>query len=280
MHPPAQYIIPMSYGTTVPARLPGHAIPLILLILCALIGPAPLAAQAPASGSTTANHQRIIQKLSPEFAELEERIFDTRSDTAAVIAAIDRALAEEIDADSQTRLIRSSSLLFLRGLVEINRLEDSDRARDTLEAAREQAEQLTEISPSAVSYRILGDIAAQEMLLYPNWQIIRRAPEVEKIAEQALEYDPDNPGAKNLIAYGRLNAPRLFGGDPEEARDLFREILAAHRAESGAPQLMRSQLFTAYIGLSQAMAKLDNEREARRYRQQAREIFPHHWELD
>ncbi len=233
-----------------------------------------LAAQS--ASAQDANRQReleIFSALMPEFAEIEPLVFQADSPAQPVIDRLQQEIGSEPDSQLDQRgLVRRSSLLFLQALVEIFRAEDKRAARATLSRARELAERLVEEYPGALSYRILGDIAAQDMLLYPGWQIVSRAPEVQGFAEQALEYDPTEAGASMLIAYGRVNAPRLFGGDPEEAREIFAQVLESSN-------LMSSQRFSALVGMAQALEKLDQAEAAEEYRRQARQLFPKHWEF-
>ncbi len=221
---------------------------------------------------TLAEVRGMEQQLRDEFLGWEPLIFGPAARARQTHAELTRAIAATDRDPSDIGVARRANLLMLRSFIEINRLDLRDDARATLAEARRHAERLVDRSPSAFAYRTLADVAAQEMLLASTIQIISLAPRVEQLAKKALEYNPREAGAINLIAFGRLNAPRLFGGNPEEARTLFLRALES-------PEIMPSQRFAAYIGLAETLEKLRRRDEGAVYRARARELFPDHWDL-
>ncbi|TVR53582.1 MAG: hypothetical protein EA426_17740 [Spirochaetaceae bacterium] len=212
------------------------------------------------------------QRLRDEFLAWEAPVFGPAAHARRTHTELTRAVAATDGDTSDIGLARQANLLMLRSFIEIYRLDLRDDARETLAEARIHAERLVDRSPSAFAYRTLADISAQQMLLASTLQIISLAPRVEQLAKKALEYDKHDAGAINLIAFGRLNAPRLFGGNPEEAQTLFLRALES-------PEIMPSQRFAAYIGLAETLEKLRRREEAAVYRERARELFPDHWDL-
>ena len=122
------------------------------------------------------------------------------------------------------------------------------------------------LSETADGYAISSEAASRLMLIKGIAYIIRNAPVAERYAKKALEIDPANITAKLVFAQGKVNAPRLFGGDVDLGIEVLEDVL---RGETEP-----SQRFTAYYALSLAWEKKRAADKAVKMIENALGIFP------
>ena len=80
------------------------------------------------------------------------------------------------------------------------------------------------------------------MLVRGIGYVIRNSPTLERLANQALDIDPGNITALLVLARGKLNSPKIFGGNSELAISLLTKVLVA-------PNLERRENFLAHLNL-------------------------------
>lgn len=148
-----------------------------------------------------------------------------------------------------------------------NILDEKRRAVDVLEEALRRAERALELEEFSEGYRLLSDAHSQMMLARGVIYMIRHGDEARSAAFHALELDPSNPRAHISVAGFYLNAPPVAGGDLERGIEVLRSGVRLEEAGE-------SERFLMYLWLSDAHEELGNPGAARRYRQEARAIFP------
>ena len=124
-----------------------------------------------------------------------------------------------------------------------------------------------ELKNSADGYAWIAQARSKLMLVRGIGYVIRNSPTLERLANQALDIDPGNITALLVLARGKLNAPKIFGGDTELAISLLTKVLVA-------PNLERRENFLAHLNLAKAHKKRKNLGLAKAHVSQALEIFP------
>jgi tetratricopeptide (TPR) repeat protein len=116
-------------------------------------------------------------------------------------------------------------------------------------------------------YRLLADTQAQLLMYNGMLYKMQYGPTVREYAEKALELDPGNIKAKLNLALYYKNAPAIAGGSEKTAREILHEV---ERAKGLEP--LDEFSVNVWLGISYAEGK--NATVARRYIDQAQEIFP------
>jgi tetratricopeptide (TPR) repeat protein len=131
-----------------------------------------------------------------------------------------------------------------------------------------------ELAESALScgefsdgYRLLADTQAQLLMHNGTLYKMQYGPTVREFAEKALELDPGNIKARLNLALYYKNAPAIAGGSEKTAREILHQI----EGMSGLELLDRFSV-NVWLGISYAESK--NAATARRYIDQAQDIFP------
>ena len=107
-------------------------------------------------------------------------------------------------------------------------------------------------SETAEAYRLQADALAEIMLFKGVPYMIKNGGRVQELAEKALELDGDNPVAGIIFAQGRINAPRIFGGNSKEGIGILREL-------AGRRDLPEYQMYRILTALADASADKDPE---------------------
>ena len=131
-----------------------------------------------------------------------------------------------------------------------------------------------ELAESALScgefsdgYRLLADTRAQLLMYNGMLYKMQYGPTVREYAEKALQLDSGNTKAKLNLALYYKNAPAIAGGSERTAREILHEIERA----GGLEPLDRFSV-NVWLGISYAESK--NASAARKYIDQAQEIYP------
>ena len=131
----------------------------------------------------------------------------------------------------------------------------------------ELAESALECGEFSDGYRLLADTQAQLLMFNGMLYKMQYGPTVRDYAERALELDPDNIKAKLNLALYYKNAPPIAGGSEKAARRILHEI----ENTGGLERLDRFSV-NVWLGISYAESK--KAAMARKYIDQAQEIFP------
>jgi len=131
-----------------------------------------------------------------------------------------------------------------------------------------------ELAESALScgefsdgYRLLADTQAQLLMYNGMLYKMQHGPTVREFAEKALELDPGNIKARLNLALYYKNAPAIAGGSEKTAREILHQI-------EGMGELEPLDRFSVNVWLGISYAEGKNASMARRYIDQAQEIFP------
>lgn len=158
--------------------------------------------------------------------------------------------------------------LYLNGLVTLRR-GDKNGARSLFEELeRVASEELASVNP-AEGLAFVSEARSRLMLLNSIAYKIGNASRTQKIAESALREDPDNVLARLVLARGKINAPRIFGGDVEYGIQTLEGML-----ENSGDSLEKAERFKALYAISQAWLKKKEYSEAARYAKSALLLYP------
>lgn len=116
-------------------------------------------------------------------------------------------------------------------------------------------------------YRLLADTQAQLLMYNGMLYKMQYGPTVREYAEKALELDPGNVKAKLNLALFYKNAPAIAGGSEKTAREILHEV-----EQTDGLEPLDEFSVNVWLGISYAEGK--NTSTARRYIDQAQEIFP------
>ena len=169
----------------------------------------------------------------------------------------------------QDRCVRDywqARVFYLYGFVE----QGADRAKE----AQKRFTQGFELAESSLicgefsdGYRLLADTQAQLLMYNGMLYKMQYGPAVREYAEKALELDPGNIKAKLNLALYYKNAPAIAGGSEGTARQMLHEVERAGNLEP-------LDEFSVNVWLGISYAEGSNAATARRYIDQAQEIFP------
>lgn len=173
---------------------------------------------------------------------------------------------EDVFMDMDFEVFDAAQTLYLKGLVALREGDQRVAEENLAEADRI----LTETGPpstDAEALRLLADVRAQLMLLKGLGYIIRHARGVESLAKAAFAIDPRNSRAAAIVAQGKINAPRAFGGDPTDALRMLTPYLVDDT-------LADTERFLILWTLAAAEIKLKNPSKARGHLEAALALFP------
>jgi len=120
-----------------------------------------------------------------------------------------------------------------------------EEALNAYRNARTAAENYLEFAPSAEAHSLLGEILGQMLFLGSAGQALAIGPKARKQVKIALELNPNYPRALIQEASRLAYSPSIYGGNPEDARALYRRILR----QGG---LSREDEFNVYGGFAMA----------------------------
>lgn len=115
--------------------------------------------------------------------------------------------------------------------------------------------------------RVLTDLHSQMMMARGLIYMVRHGEAARSAAFRARELDPTNVRALISVAGFYLNAPPIAGGDVQEGIRVLRSALALDPAD-------QNDRFIILGWLAEAHARIDAVAEARRYLDEARQIYP------
>jgi tetratricopeptide (TPR) repeat protein len=205
-----------------------------------------------------------------ELNEAEVHFINGRYDAST--AVLDRLLSVQASdkVTSEMLLIKGSASLW-KGRIALA-LDDEDDAESLLLSAIEAAEMLREDDGSGEetilmsSYLLEAEARAELMLFKGVAVIIKNGPLVQELAEKTLEIDPLNPEALVIYAQGRINAPRLFGGNKKEGIRVLEDLWLRRPGGRGEPEMTVPQAYRVAVSLGETMVESDSEAADRYFR--------------
>jgi len=191
----------------------------------------------------------------------------------SILEQLEQRLEEAEDQfDGQQLRIVQSEGWQLYSLVQY-RLEQKKEARDSIEISLNQARQAMEISPDIYSYLRVIDASAFYGIINGVPTLISMRNELNNDIEKAMGLDPDNPRLVLQSSQQMIFAPRLFGGNPEEAARILK------KNEERLDQLSEMLRFETLSSLAQCWMKLKEETKALDYAEKALAIYPGNLEM-
>lgn len=159
-----------------------------------------------------------------------------------------------------------AQVFYLYGFVEQG-ADRSKEAENRFNRGFELAESSLSCGEFSDGYRLLADTQAQLLMYNGMLYKMQYGPAVREYAEKALELDPGNIKAKLNLALFYKNAPAIAGGSEKTAREILHEV-----EQAGGLEPLDEFSVNVWLGISYAEGK--NTSTARRYIDQAQEIFP------
>jgi len=129
------------------------------------------------------------------------------------------------------------------------------------------AESANKIGEFSEGYGMMSEAKTQLMLLRGVLYIIQEGANTEALADKALSLDATNVRALIIKAYGRINAPAIFGGDPKKGIALLNTFISKS-------DLSKSEAFLLHYGIALGQIKLGESKSARASILKALEIYP------
>lgn len=200
-----------------------------------------------------------------------EALYAATAPDNALLANFDvyLAQAERLPWSQDRELSRAQALMF-KGVFWMQRGRN-DLAEPPLNQAEALA-QAVQSPPYYRAYQVLSDIRTKFMLLKGVPYIIANSGAIEDLAKKALALQPGDAISTIIIAFGKINAPGLFGGDP----DLGLRQLTALLTRPDLPSVYR---FTAWLGIAEAWKKKSGSSQREAALAEAARLFPQNPDL-
>jgi len=144
---------------------------------------------------------------------------------------------------------------------------EREAALEAYRVARTAAENYLNLDPGASSHSLLGEILGQMLFLGNAAQALSIGPKARKHVKTALSLDPDYRKAQIQEASRLAYSPKAYGGNPDEARALYRSIL-----RGGVDD--REDEFNIYGGFAMAAFMEGQDDQALSWFNEALKIFP------
>lgn len=240
------------------------------LILAALLSLALIPAAASSEGSGAA------PELERRLSALRDAVYDSAS-PADIEAAADAAQAM-LPSDGERDLFLSRIEYFLARSLNENgekkkaaqgfgaAVAAADRYLDGLQTRNAKVGDAAEETAGLLAKaKALSELVILKDVVF----LIANGPKVPALAKRILELEPDNVGARLIVASSKAYPPAVFGGDPKEALRLARELMELH------PQgLAKDELFDLRACFATAYEKLQDKANAAAWFAAALELYP------
>ena len=158
--------------------------------------------------------------------------------------------------------LRKNRFLALR-----NHYTRSEKALAAYRSAIGPAEEYFRLNETAESHRVLGEIQGQMLFLGTVAEALSLGPKARRHVNAAREMDPGNIKALIQEASRFAYTPPAYGGNPDEARELYREALRNGNGD-------REDLFNIYGGFAMASFQEKNDRDAINWWNEALGVYP------
>ncbi|MBT3273354.1 MAG: hypothetical protein HN368_09380 [Spirochaetales bacterium] len=158
----------------------------------------------------------------------------------------------------------------LRGMAHIESGNHDDAER-YLDEAVEIAEEMIAGLDTERGTCLKADAKGRILIIRGLPYKISHAGEVLKLAEIVLEINPENVRALLLVALRRVNAPKIFGGNPETGIEILERILSRPDIDE---TVSRQDQFWCLLALGEANAKAGRNNHARTHYQNALFMYP------
>ncbi len=141
------------------------------------------------------------------------------------------------------------------------------KALESYRKAIGPSEEYFRIEQNAESHRLLGELQGQMLFLGTIADVLNLGPKARRHVDAARKIDPDNVKALIQEASRMAYSPAAYGGNPEKARELYREAL---RKSDGD----KEDLFNIYGGFAMASFQEQDDKTATNWWKEALSIYP------
>jgi len=140
---------------------------------------------------------------------------------------------------------------------------DQDRFDPVADKAVERLEKILRTKPDWSEAQALLS-AIHGLQIAKSWtRAMTLGPKANRLAQQAVANDPDNPRAWLMHAAQKLNTPRMFGGSIEEALDGYKKAVALFENNTGRDPLEPAWGYIdALVWLGITYERMDRDEEA------------------
>ncbi|MDF1568412.1 MAG: hypothetical protein RQ801_00615 [Spirochaetaceae bacterium] len=206
-------------------------------------------------------HKVTLERISIEIEETENGCY-ARALANYFLGRFYQALKTRGEMAAYAAELRAGRYLALKGYYH-----ERDSAMAAYRAAKKDAECYVELAPGAEAHRLYGEILGQMLFLGDIGDIIGIGTKARKNVQIALEIDPSLTKARIQEASRLAYSPTRYGGDPDEARNMYRSILR----DGGVD---REDLFNIYGGFAMASFMEEEDEEALSWFEEALDIYP------
>ena len=183
-----------------------------------------------------------------------------------LLLMLNKTLALETAAPAgQKRQYRIAQALIFRAQFHQQRQRPKDAENDL-----DQAEKMVLAGgePSdAWGLQVLADIRSRLMGFRGLGYIIANSGSINDLALKSLQLDPSNVVSAIIVAYGKIKAPGLFGGNPELGIQMLTNVIAR-------PDIQPTYRFYALLGVAEGWKKQNDPAQRQRTLESARLIYP------
>lgn len=202
-----------------------------------------------------------------ELSEAEIHFINGRYDASE--AVLNRLYSGPPAGSSETVLKNGVAALW-KGRIALERADEPGAEVFLLEAAGAAEKLQNDVRPGdsllAAAYLLEAEARAEIMLFKGVGFIIKNGSRVQELAEKTLDLDPDNPEALVIYAQGRINAPRLFGGNRKEGLEILERLWQRRPGGREGPEMSVQQAYRVAVSLGETLAKPDPVAAARYFR--------------
>ena len=205
----------------------------IIFLVSSVLIAGSLAAQSPAINLRTSS--------SDPLDIMGDILYANELPEADMLARLNIAITVEQSAPaSRDREFRTAQALLFRAIFH------GQRQRQALsEADLTGAEKIVQAAfepPSAWGCQLLSAIRSRLMVYRGVGYIIANSGAINDLALKALQLEPANVVARLIVAYGKINAPALFGGNPELGIGMLNQL-------NTRSDIQPTQRFAALLGM-------------------------------
>ena len=238
-----------------------------LLLLPGLIWGQTTGELLPPLNGLSETDQVTLETVLSMFEPARYRLWQAEGDPEGSRRLLARAssTAQGLEDEAARTYMQARSELYIgRSIEPFGR---KSEAQEHYQAAMDLARRSIEVRETSEGWRVLADAGSSMMVSKGFGGIISMAGDVKSWSEKALELDPQNVMAILIDVQGQINAPRIGGGNPEEA---LRRLTQLNRRAD----LNDIERFWTYLSLAAVNDKLRNSDEAGRWCAAAGGIFP------
>jgi tetratricopeptide (TPR) repeat protein len=127
---------------------------------------------------------------------------------------------------------------------------------------------------SGEAYALLASVLGQMIRFSAGANKMELGPEAQRMREQALRLEPNNPRVVFQNAVTLFHTPAEYGGGPDKAEAGLRQALALFEREPAGKPWPNWGRFDAHAWLGQALAARGDKAEARNEYDRALAIWP------